>query len=1376
MNQHQQQGDGTADGYGYGAGGAGGKSSKARKHAGGRNSTPYARPATGRHAAAGPSNAAALGSAKANGGQATSAGPGELARPLKNNGWWGALSSIASGAAHLVTTPLSFFKSDPRPENEKQDADVKENGDSEVGPSGRARQPEREDSEEEPQAAGVRSVDLSELIKHSMDGVVLSEEECEKECERIRQFLKSKTKGKRPLGSVRRPDARSAEETPHEPLERQGFQSQSNLKPDAVGRADPTQEHPDVDANGSLEEQEQGRSRGMELAYSEGRSLRATGRTQDEESPVKVALKFMNQARLPAQSADLSPDSNKSFSFPRLDNSREMDRRFTGSGLQGFAEEGGGHYRTPAPRRGSITSRPYTLQQRAGSVEIGEDFGTRWTPVRAPLSGGREMLKRRVSEVADGWQTESLRRIRQRGLEDVEGSVQRRSFRHAVQATPAPSLRPPASSFTPAPSQTFTPGTSGRAPQTGRRLPSLPPASQPPSSALRGSMVAGAERALSVRQEGRGSGAGGQLPSLRRTEMSKTASKIFETLDMMLSPRKLVGANLSPEVLHDMNLNERARLTQSTLDALPPVDSLRASPGRESPPALPSSEAFPPSTSADYQAASASAERAMGGTPGQKSTKAVEGSKEAEREDREREKTAAEREERGPSTLEERREQPTTEQTGRERGAKRGKVFRAPEPGEDEEGGAVGVSIFPTSQPAAVKSIFTAPATTAPAATLFTGMAPVMSASALSGGTPPAFTFSESKVAKESFQGLKEGADLKAPAGLPEFGFKAQSDFSFSPLAAEKEKPAPAPPSVTTTSAPLFGGSFGGFTAQPPESAPATPSFGTAANASAPAKAFAFMASVPAVQPGAPSLFASAPATGSAVTGSSGKRKAESDANGVEEAKEGGQKEAAPAAEDSGLMGFLKTRKSGTTEGGASRAETAPSQPLAFGQGAGIFGGGAPPVSAPAPTAAFGGVFSAGRLGPKADEKTSAAVESNGNKESATPSTSALPASEAPAKPSGFASILPTTAAPAVSTTPAAASSSAPSFFAFGQPPALAPSTSAAPETVKPLTFGTLTSASTSAAPALAFGVAKSFETPLVNPFGAPKPAETSAAFTFGGAKPAEPSSAAPATSTTAPVFGGTGSTFTGVVFGGQSTPAFGSNPAPAFGSSAVSAPIFGNASSTSAASTPSFTGFGTTPPALFGAQASAPASSAPFSFTAAATPSGTSAVFAFGGQNTAAASSAAPVFPGFGAAAAAPVFGGATANGTVSNGPPSPGSAMDDSGMAEEPAQPAQLAPPAVPLFGQQPQSVAPQPGAFGFSQQSPFPAAANPFQQPQQPNAAFGAGQPAANPFGAGTQSFGGFNSGQGAGFSVGSMGGDDKSGRVIRKAKRPAGAKKR
>lgn len=54
-----------------------------------------------------------------------------------------------------------------------------------------------------------------------------------------------------------------------------------------------------------------------------------------------------------------------------------------------------------------------------------------------------------------------------------------------------------------------------------------------------------------------------------------------------------------------------------------------------------------------------------------------------------------------------------------------------------------------------------------------------MSASGLSGGTTPAFTFSESKVAKESFQGLKDGAHLKAPAGLPNFGFKAQSDFSF---------------------------------------------------------------------------------------------------------------------------------------------------------------------------------------------------------------------------------------------------------------------------------------------------------------------------------------------------------------------------------------------------------------------------------------------------------------------------------------------------------------------------------------------------------------------------------------------------------------------
>jgi hypothetical protein len=82
---------------------------------------------------------------------------------------------------------------------------------------------------------------------------------------------------------------------------------------------------------------------------------------------VQVALEFMNQARVPA---DRSPESERSFSFPRLEGGRNVDSRSTGNGLQAFREDRGAQYRTPAPRRGSVTSRPYTLQQRAGSGEV----------------------------------------------------------------------------------------------------------------------------------------------------------------------------------------------------------------------------------------------------------------------------------------------------------------------------------------------------------------------------------------------------------------------------------------------------------------------------------------------------------------------------------------------------------------------------------------------------------------------------------------------------------------------------------------------------------------------------------------------------------------------------------------------------------------------------------------------------------------------------------------------------------------------------------------------------------------------------------------------------------------------------------------------
>jgi hypothetical protein len=113
------------------------------------------------------------------------------------------------------------------------------------------------------------------------------------------------------------------------------------------------------------------------------------------------------------------------------------------------------------------------------------------------------------------------------------------------------------------------------------------------------------------------------------------------------------------------------------LDVLPPVEPLRASPGRESPPALPAGEAFPPSTSADYQAATASAERALGNGPVQKSSKAIEGRKEEERKgDEERagaqgEKAGASKEAPSGSGA-----QATTEEAGRERGGKRSRTFK----------------------------------------------------------------------------------------------------------------------------------------------------------------------------------------------------------------------------------------------------------------------------------------------------------------------------------------------------------------------------------------------------------------------------------------------------------------------------------------------------------------------------------------------------------------------------------------------------------------------------------------------------------------------------------------------------------------------------
>ncbi|CAO1443044.1 unnamed protein product [Diamesa hyperborea] len=171
----------------------------------------------------------------------------------------------------------------------------------------------------------------------------------------------------------------------------------------------------------------------------------------------------------------------------------------------------------------------------------------------------------------------------------------------------------------------------------------------------------------------------------------------------------------------------------------------------------------------------------------------------------------------------------------------------------------------------------------------------------------------------------------------------------------------------------------------------------------------------------------------------------------------------------------------------------------------------------------------------------------------------------------------------------------------------------------------------------------------------APSTTVPSSTFSFGGttAAPVNPGTgasfsfggltAAPAFggSTAAPVFGGNTAAPT---FGGSNpAPTFGgSNPAPTFGSSSA-APTFGASSAT-----PSFGGSSSTP--AFGGSSAAPtfgASNATPTFGASsATPSfgGSSSTPAFGGSSAAPAFGSSGSTPAFGGSNATPVFGGSNA------------------------------------------------------------------------------------------------------------------------------------
>ncbi|KAG6550665.1 hypothetical protein Mapa_007762 [Marchantia paleacea] len=531
------------DRSGYGST-AGGKL-RAFRRTGRRNTNPYERPAVGRHASAGPQAAVLI----SNGGVTAA-----QALADKTRGAW-----LTTGITKIITTSATYIYSSifrrrlpapvPVSDNEAQPVGTEEQVSSPSGESNDAEAVSRSDDDAEEQGVAQEPANNTQAdIERLLQQKTLSGEEFERLSALLRSRVISNGVERKKQGSQGDREIRPSHQE-NQPAA--GVQTEAQRWRQEIQK--------------SREQRENG-VRTLTV-YENGTPASATPTAAVESldnmssSPVDVAIAFMGRrvSRQPGSSSPAEPLNRRDENLlstgpPSLVMSQATLSKWASPD---FGDEE--QFRTPAPPSAQIRSRnqgfsrtPYSRPQRlqpsrerALDGSFGIPSSSRWTPIRTPVTGGREMLKRRSTALDDGYGSVGpIRRTRQKAFISpapisTRGSAYQITSGSTIMSIPSPQ-----------------PGKSGALPTTQRSV--VPTAIQEKS------------------------GPGVSAISYVPAQSSETARKILETLEKMTpSPKgKSLEEELSfvrdrpPTTLTESMLNEQARKSMTVVDfTLPSGDS-----------------------------------------------------------------------------------------------------------------------------------------------------------------------------------------------------------------------------------------------------------------------------------------------------------------------------------------------------------------------------------------------------------------------------------------------------------------------------------------------------------------------------------------------------------------------------------------------------------------------------------------------------------------------------------------------------------------------------------------------------------------------------------------------------------------------------------
>ncbi|KAL3684047.1 hypothetical protein R1sor_002069 [Riccia sorocarpa] len=526
---------------------AGGKLRTIR-NSGRRNANPYERPAVGRHASAGPQAAVLI----SNGGVTAAQALAE-----KRRGAWlaGGLTKIITNSANYLYTSI-FRRRLPAPvqvsNNEEEPAIGEEQVSSPSAETNAAEPVSRSEGDEEHAEQEPSNNTVTE-IERLLQKKTLSGEEYERLSALLRsRVVNNTTERKKQVSQLER----ASHQQNHLPV---ATQTEAQRWRQELQK--------------SREERENG-VRTLAL-YENGTPSSATAtpavgaESMDglNSSPVDVAIAFMGRRVVRAQGST-SPaeplnrrDENLVSSGPAsLVMSQATLSKWT---PPDFNDEE--QFRTPAPpltqtrsRAQSLLRTPYSRPQRlqpsrerALDGTFGTPLSARWTPIRTPIVGGREMLKRRSTVLDDSYASVGpIRRTRHKALNSPAPATSARASAFPLQTASGSSV------MTLSSSQRFA-GTATNQKNAG-----------PVTGQEKGSLAVSGMSYVPV-------------------QSSETARKILETLEKMTpSPTgKSLEEELSyvrskpPATLTENMLNEHARRSMTVVDfTLPTGDSREPGP------------------------------------------------------------------------------------------------------------------------------------------------------------------------------------------------------------------------------------------------------------------------------------------------------------------------------------------------------------------------------------------------------------------------------------------------------------------------------------------------------------------------------------------------------------------------------------------------------------------------------------------------------------------------------------------------------------------------------------------------------------------------------------------------------------------------------